>query len=38
VGLTSAFIRTTGRHPANGRTRRRYRNERERPSHSCADP
>ena len=28
VGLTSAFIRTTGRHPANGRTRRRYRNER----------
>src|SRR4029079_9032510 len=38
VDLTSAFIRTTGRHPANGRTRRRYRNERERPSHSCDDP
>ena len=30
VVLTSASIRTTGRRPANGRTRRRYRNERER--------
>ena len=37
VDLISAFIRTTGRRPANGRTRRRYRNERERPSYSC-DP